>query len=88
MEPDKAETFELQVAAEGRLLCGTGSGIIRFLLKPLIGLLNFVPEVHLQSIELPVWGLGIGTMIYLFGKKGNFHWSVWGMLLGIILLLI
>jgi mannose/fructose/N-acetylgalactosamine-specific phosphotransferase system component IIC len=72
----------------GAAMTVLGMVCIRFLLKPLIGLLNFVPEVHLQSIELPVWGLGIGTMIYLFGKKGNFHWSVWGMLLGIILLLI
>jgi len=65
-----------------------GIACILFLLKPLIDLLNFVPEIQVRSTELPIWGLGLGTMIYLFWKKANFRWSVCGMLLGIILLLI
>ncbi len=67
----------------------TGSGIlcILVLLKPLIGVLSFFPELYLQDMELPIWGLGIGTMIYLFGRKKNLLWCFWGVCLGIVFLL-
>ncbi|MCK4404614.1 MAG: PTS sugar transporter subunit IIC [candidate division Zixibacteria bacterium] len=67
----------------------TGSGIIciLILLKPLVRLLSFVPEPYLQNLEIPIWGLGIGTMIYLFGRKKNLLWCFWGVCLGIIFLL-
>ena len=67
----------------------TGSGIlcILVLLKPLIGVLSFLPELYLQDMELPIWGLGIGTMIYLFGRKKNLLWCILGICLGIVFLL-
>lgn len=77
----------------GSFLRGTAVAIlglicIHFLLSPLIELLSFVPDFHVQTTELPVWGLGVGTLIYLFGKKGNLPWSVGGIILGIILVLV
>jgi len=68
----------------------TGSGILSMLilLKPLVKLLSFVPELYLKNIELPIWGLGIGTGLYLFGRKKNLLWCIGGATLGIIFLLL
>jgi len=68
----------------------TGSGILSIfiLLKPLVKLLGLVPELYLQNIELPIWGMGIGTGLYLFGRKKNLLWCIWGAILGIIFLLL
>jgi len=68
----------------------TGSGIlgIFILLKPLVKLLGLVPELYLQNIELPIWGMGIGTGLYLFGRKKNLLWCICGATLGIIFLLL
>lgn len=72
----------------GVFLTVIGLLCIFILLKPIIGLLGFLPNLDHSSIELPVWGVGLGSMIYLFGKKGNLVWSMGGMMLGIILLLV
>ncbi len=71
----------------GLVITGSGMLCILILLKPSVKLLGFVSEPYLQNIELPIWGLGIGIMIYLFGKKKNLLWCFWGVCLGIIFLL-
>ena len=58
------------------------------LLKPLVKFLSFIPEGYLQDIELPIWGLGIGTMIHLFGRKRNLTWCLFGVILGIVIILL
>jgi mannose/fructose/N-acetylgalactosamine-specific phosphotransferase system component IIC len=67
----------------------TGSGVlcVLILLKPLLKLLDFIPELYLQNIDVPIWGLGIGTMIYLFGRKTNLVWCIGGACLGMIFIL-
>lgn len=72
----------------GFLVTASGLLCVLILLKPLVKLFSFVPEPHLMNMEVPIWGLGIGTMIYLFGKKRNLWWGIWGACLGIILILI
>jgi mannose/fructose/N-acetylgalactosamine-specific phosphotransferase system component IIC len=72
----------------GAVVTALGLVCIPFLLKPLVQLLVRVPDFHVQTTELPVWGLGVGTMIYLFWKKGYLIWGVCGMILGIILLVV
>jgi mannose/fructose/N-acetylgalactosamine-specific phosphotransferase system component IIC len=68
-----------------RGLAVTSAGIlcIFVLLKPMVRFLSFIPESYLQSIELPIWGLGIGTMIHLFGRRRNLIWCLTGIILGI-----
>ncbi len=61
---------------------------ILVLLKPLMDLFNPVTDLHLPNLQTALWGWGMGTMIYLFGRKGHLPWSACGVLLGIILLLI
>jgi mannose/fructose/N-acetylgalactosamine-specific phosphotransferase system component IIC len=61
---------------------------ILVLLKPLMNLLNPVTDLHLPNLQTALWGWGTGTMIYLFGRKGNLLWSACGVVLGVILLLI
>jgi PTS system N-acetylgalactosamine-specific IIC component len=72
----------------GVALTVIGLLFIFVLLKPIIGLLDFLPDLDFSSIELPVWGVGLGSMIYLFGKKENLLWSVGGIMLGIIILFV
>jgi mannose/fructose/N-acetylgalactosamine-specific phosphotransferase system component IIC len=58
------------------------------LLKPMARLLDFVPELYLTGVELPIWGLGIGTALYLFGKRRNILWCVLGAAGGAIILML
>jgi mannose/fructose/N-acetylgalactosamine-specific phosphotransferase system component IIC len=58
------------------------------LLKPLIGFFSFVSDAHFGYMEIPIWGWGIGTMIYLFGRKGNLLWIMGGAGLGILMVLL
>ena len=73
-----------------RGLLVTASGILAViaLLAPLVKALSFAPEVLFQRIEIPVWGVGLGSMIYLFGRKKNILWIVGGATLGIAFLLL
>jgi mannose/fructose/N-acetylgalactosamine-specific phosphotransferase system component IIC len=68
----------------------TASGILAVfgLLAPLVKSLSFAPEVLFQGIEIPVWGVGLGSMIYVFGGKRNIIWNVGGVILGIAFLLL
>jgi mannose/fructose/N-acetylgalactosamine-specific phosphotransferase system component IIC len=72
----------------GVVLTLIGLFCVLVLLKPIIGVLDFLPDLNPSNIELPVWGVGMGSIIYLFGKKGNLVWSMGGVMLGIILLLV
>jgi mannose/fructose/N-acetylgalactosamine-specific phosphotransferase system component IIC len=72
----------------GFVVTGSGILVVLILLVPLAGGLGFVSEAYLQDLEIPVWGLGLGAMIYLFGRKRNLLWSVGGVVLGILLLLL
>jgi mannose/fructose/N-acetylgalactosamine-specific phosphotransferase system component IIC len=71
----------------GSVITLLGLFICLVLLKPLARLLISVPEFYIPNMELPVWGLGIGTMIYLFGREKNLLWCMGGICLGIILFL-
>ncbi|KPL01058.1 MAG: hypothetical protein AMJ91_01825 [candidate division Zixibacteria bacterium SM23_73_3] len=72
----------------GFVITGTGVLCLLIVLKPLLGLLTFVSELYLENMELTIWGLGIGIMIYLFGRKKNLSWCIGGVCLGIIFLLV
>lgn len=72
----------------GFVIAGSGVLCVLIFLKPLVELLSFVPELYLQNIEIPIWGFGIGTMIYLFRGKDNLPWCMLGACLGITLILI
>jgi PTS system N-acetylgalactosamine-specific IIC component len=81
------------LALAGSFLRGVALTIIGLfcifvLLKPIIGFFDFLPDLDFSSIELPVWGVGLGSMIYLFGKKENLLWSGGGIMLGIVILLV
>jgi mannose/fructose/N-acetylgalactosamine-specific phosphotransferase system component IIC len=73
-----------------RGLLVTASGILAVLafLAPLVKALGFAPEMLFQRIEIPVWGVGLGSMIYLFGRKKNILWIVGGTILGIAFFLL
>jgi mannose/fructose/N-acetylgalactosamine-specific phosphotransferase system component IIC len=73
-----------------RGLAVTSAGIlcIFVLLKPMVRFLSFIPEGYLQNVELPIWGLGIGTMIHLFGRRKNLTWCLGGAILGITFILL
>jgi len=73
-----------------RGLLVTASGILAIfvLLAPLVKALSLAPEVLFQGMEIPVWGVGLGSMIYLFGRKKNILWIVGGAILGIAFLLL
>jgi len=68
----------------GFVVTGLGILCIFILLKPIVRLLDFIPEQYLQNIELPIWGLGIGTMLNLFAKRRRPLLIMSGMVLGII----
>ena len=68
----------------GFVIVASGILCILILLKPLVRLLSFIPELYLHNVELPIWGLGIGTMVYLFGRSKNLLWCIWGVCLGTI----
>jgi mannose/fructose/N-acetylgalactosamine-specific phosphotransferase system component IIC len=71
----------------GVAITALGILCIFVLLIPLAKLLDFVPEFYLEMVELPFWGLGIGTMLYLFGNKRNLPCCIFGMILGTLFLL-
>ena len=73
-----------------RGLLVTASGILAVLalLAPLVKALSFAPEVLFGRIEIAVWGVGVGSMIYLFGRKRNTLWIVGGAMVGIALILL
>ena len=71
----------------GLVITGVGIFFIFILVKPALNILGFIPERFLQDLELPLWGVGIGMMIYLFGRKRNLFWLFLGVVLGIIILL-
>lgn len=70
----------------GFVVTGLGILCIFVLLKPIVRLLDFIPEQYLQNIELPIWGLGIGAMLNLFAKRRKPLLIIAGMVLGIILI--
>lgn len=72
----------------GFVVSGLGIFFIIILVKPALNILRFIPERFLQDLELPLWGLGIGMMLYLFGRKRNLFWLFLGVVLGIIILLL
>ncbi len=72
----------------GIILTAIGLFSVFLFLKPLVRILNFVPGKYLQNLEIPIWGLGIGTMFYLFGTRRKPILSLAGMVAGIILLLL
>lgn len=72
----------------GLAVTGVGIILIFILLKPLVKFLSFVPEEYLQSLELPIWGLGIGNMLNLFAKRRKPLLVIAGMVLGVIFFLV
>lgn len=72
----------------GFLITASGVLAIFVLLVPLVKVSSFAPQALFQRIEIPAWGVGMGTMIYLFGRKKNSLWMAGGALLGILLLLL
>ena len=72
----------------GLIITGAGIFLIFILVKPALNILGFIPERFLQNLDLPLWGVGIGMMIYLFGRKRNLFWFFQGVVLGIIILLL
>jgi mannose/fructose/N-acetylgalactosamine-specific phosphotransferase system component IIC len=72
----------------GIVLSALGLVCVLLLLKPLMNLLNAVADLRLPDLQTALWGWGIGTMIYLFGRKGNLPWTACGLVLGVVLLLI
>lgn len=71
----------------GVVMTALGILCIFVLLIPLVKVLGFVPEFYLETVELPFWGVGMGTMLYLFGNKRNLPWCISGMMLGMVFLL-
>ncbi len=74
--------------ARGFVVTGLGILIVVVLFFPLVKLLSLIPDLYLQDVEVPIWGVGIGIMIYLFGRKKNLWWCVGGACVGIILILL
>ncbi len=72
----------------GFILTGFGLLNVFVLLIPLAKLLQGIPESYLQNLDLPIWGLGIGALIYLFGRRKNFLWCFGGACMGIIVILL
>lgn len=72
----------------GFLVTASGVLAILVLLAPFLRALSFAPEALFQRMEIPVWGLGLGGMIYLLGGKKNMLWSLGGAVLGIAFLLL
>ncbi len=72
----------------GSLVTGGGIFLIFILVKPALNVLRVVPEQFLQNLELPLWGVGMGMMVYLFGRKRNLLWCLLGMSLGVLLFLL
>jgi mannose/fructose/N-acetylgalactosamine-specific phosphotransferase system component IIC len=72
----------------GLVVTGTGIFCVFVLLKPIMRFLSFIPEGYLQNIELPIWGVGIGTMIHLFGRRRNLTWCLTGIILGIVFMVL
>ena len=68
-----------------RGLLVTSSGILAVfaLLAPLVNALSFAPEALFGKMEIPVWGVGLGSMIFLFGRKKNTLWIVGGTIAGV-----
>ena len=68
-----------------RGLLVTSSGILAVfaLLAPLVNALSFAPEALFGKMEIPVWGVGLGSMIFLFGRKKNTLWIVGGAIAGV-----
>lgn len=73
--------------ARGVMVSCLGILCVMILLKPLVGFFSFVPETRVGNMEIPIWGWGIGTMIHLFGRKGNLLWGIGGAGLGILMVL-
>lgn len=71
----------------GVVMTALGILCIFVLLIPLARVLELVPEFYLETVELPFWGVGIGTMLYLFGNRRNLPWCISGMILGTVFLL-
>jgi PTS system mannose-specific IIC component len=73
-----------------RGLLVTASGILAVLalLAPLVNALSFAPEALFEKMEIPVWGVGLGSMIFLFGRRKNTLWIVGGAIVGIAFILL
>jgi mannose/fructose/N-acetylgalactosamine-specific phosphotransferase system component IIC len=72
----------------GIALSGLGLACILLVLRPLLSLLNPATDLAFPNLQTALWGWGIGTMIYLFGRKGNLPWTACGLILGVILFFI
>jgi mannose/fructose/N-acetylgalactosamine-specific phosphotransferase system component IIC len=70
----------------GLIITAFGILLIFILLEPAMNWFKLIPEQFLQHLELPLWGLGLGGMAYLFGRKRNLPWFFAGVLLGIVFL--
>jgi mannose/fructose/N-acetylgalactosamine-specific phosphotransferase system component IIC len=66
----------------GLLVTASGILVLIALLSSLIGALDFAPEALFERMEIPVWGVGLGSMVYLFGRKKNILWIVGGAIAG------
>ena len=71
----------------GVALSALGTVCAYLLLGTLMQALSRIPDARLPNLETAVWGWGIGTMIYQFGRKQDWPWSLCGLTLGVILLL-
>jgi len=72
----------------GLLVTAAGILAVLALLAPLVNALSFAPEVLFEKMEIPVWGVGLGSMIFLFGRRKNTLWIVGGAIVGIALILL
>jgi mannose/fructose/N-acetylgalactosamine-specific phosphotransferase system component IIC len=72
----------------GVVLSGLGLACILLALRPLLSLLNPVSDLAFPNLQTVLWGWATGTMIYLFGRRGNLPWAACGVALGVILFFI
>ncbi|MGB8656813.1 MAG: PTS sugar transporter subunit IIC [Candidatus Zixiibacteriota bacterium] len=70
----------------GLVVTGLGMACTILVLTPLVRHLTLVPETYLQGLELTVWGLGIGSMMHLFGSGRKPLLWVAGTVLGFMVL--
>ena len=72
----------------GLLVTASGIAAVLALLAPLAKAMSLAPQALFERMETPVWGVGLGSMIYLFGRKKNTLWMVGGAIAGIALILL
>jgi mannose/fructose/N-acetylgalactosamine-specific phosphotransferase system component IIC len=70
----------------GLVVTALGLILIFVLLRPALNLLGSGAEQFLNHLELPLWGVGMGVMAHLFGRKRNLPWFFTGAFLGLVIL--